>query len=54
MDEIVRYMKNEYDISELNGMKWNEFCRELIETNIPFKISILNKLFNNTSLVGVG
>ena len=42
--EIMKYMKNEYDINELNGVTFIEFCRELIEMNIPFRMDTLNRL----------
>ena len=31
LDEIVSYMANEYDIYELNGIEFVEFCRELMK-----------------------
>ena len=43
MDEIVRYMANEFDIYELNGVEFVEFCRELMEMNIPFRSDIMNR-----------
>ena len=42
LDEIVKYMKNEFDIYELNGVEFVEFCRELMEMNIPFRSDIMN------------
>ena len=35
MDEIVRYMANEYDIGELNDVEFDEFCRELMMMRTP-------------------
>ncbi len=54
MDEIIKYMKNEYDISELNGIEFLEFCRELMEMNIPFRMDIMNRIFNGCNEYGVG
>ena len=54
MNEIVKYMKNEYDISELNGVTFIEFCRELMEMNIPFRMDIMNRLCNGYNEYGVG
>ena len=53
LDEIVKYMKNEYDISELNGVEFIEFCRELIEMNIPFRMDIMNRLCTGFNENGV-
>ena len=53
LDEIVKYMKNEYDISELNGVTFIEFCRELIEMNIPFRMDIMNRLCTGFNENGV-
>ena len=46
LDEIVKYMKSEYDIDELNDVEFVEFCRELMEMNIPFRIDILERMSN--------
>ena len=46
MDEIVRYMKNEYDIDKLNGIELDEFCRELMEMNIPLRSDIFKRFFS--------
>ena len=54
MDEIVRYMANEYDIDKLNGIELDEFCRELMEMNIPFKMDIMKRLCNGYNEYGVG
>ena len=54
LDEIVRYMKNEYDISELNGVEFVEFCRELMEMNIPFRSDIMNRLYTGYNEYGIG
>ena len=52
-DEIVRYMGNEYDIWKLNGVEFVEFCRELIEMNIPFRMDIMNRLCNGFNEYGI-
>ena len=44
LNEIVKYMANEYDISELNGIEFDEFCRELMEIRIPFRMDIMKRL----------
>ncbi len=54
MDEIVRYMANEYDIDKLNGVEFVEFCRELMEMRIPFKMDIMKRLCNGFNEYGVG
>ena len=54
MDEIVRYMKNEYDIDELNGIEFVDFCRELMEIRIPFRMDIMERLWNGFNEYGVG
>ena len=54
LNEIVRYMANEYDINELNGVEFDEFCRELMEMRIPFKMDIMNRIFNDFNGYGVG
>ena len=45
-DEIVKYMKNECDISELNGIDFERFCKELMEIRIPFRMDIMERLCN--------
>ena len=52
-DEIVRYMKNEYDISKLNGIEFVDFCRELMEIRIPFRMDIMERLWNGFNEYGV-
>ena len=54
MDEIVRYMANEFDIYELNGVEFVEFCRELMEMNIPFRSDIMNRIYNGYNEYGIG
>ncbi len=54
LDEIVNYMANEYDIYELNGIEFDEFCVELIEMNIPFRMDIMNRLYNGFNEYGIG
>ena len=50
--EIVRYMKNEYDIWELNGIEFDEFCRELMSLNIPLRNDIFKRLFSQFNEYG--
>ncbi len=54
LDEMMKYMANEYDINELNGIELVEFCRELMEVRIPFKMDIMNRLYNGSNEYGVG
>ena len=51
---MVKYMKNENDLYELNSVKFDEFCRELIEMRIPFRMDIMNRLYNDFNEYGVG
>ena len=51
-DEIVRYMGNEYDIWKLNGVEFVEFCRELMEIRIPFRMDIMKRLCNGYNEYG--
>ena len=50
--EIMKYMKNEYDINELNGVEFDEFCRELISLNIPLRSDITKRFFSQFSEYG--
>ena len=52
VDEMVKYMNNDYDIGELNKMEFDEFCRELMEMHIPFKNDIMNRLYNSSTELG--
>ncbi len=52
-DEIVKYMKNEYDIDELNGVEFIEFCKELMEMRVPFRMDIMNRLCTGFNENGV-
>ncbi len=54
LDKIIKYMTKEYDIMELNGIEFVEFCRELMEMNIPFRMDIMNRLFNGSNEYGIG
>ena len=54
LDEMKKYMTNEFDINELNGIEFVEFCRELMEMNIPFKMDIVNRIFTDSNEYGVG
>ena len=53
LDEMMKYMTNEYDINELNGIELVEFCRELIEMNIPFKMDIMNRIYTGSNEYGI-
>ncbi len=46
LDEIMRYMANEIDISELNGIEFEKFCRELMSLNIPLRSDIFKRFFS--------
>ena len=46
LDEMIKYMKNEYDICELNDVEFDEFCVELIEMRVSFRMDIMNRLYN--------
>ena len=48
----MKYMANEFDIYELNGIEFLEFCRELMEMNIPFRMDIMNRLCNGYNEYG--
>ena len=54
LDTIVKYMGNKYDVDELNGVKFGDFCRELMEMRIPFRIDIMNRLCNGSNEYGIG
>ena len=41
-------------IDELNGIEFDEFCVELKEMNIPFRMDIINKLCNDSNEYGIG
>ncbi len=53
LDEMMKYMTNKFDINELNGIEFVEFCRELMEMNIPLKMDIMNRLWNGSNEYGV-
>lgn len=53
-DEILKYMNNDYNINELNGVEFDRFCHELMEMNIPFKMDIVNRLITDFNKYGVG
>ena len=53
LDEMMKYMANEFDINELNGIEFVAFCRELMEMNIPFKMDIMNRLYNGSNEYGI-
>ena len=52
LDEIMKYMNNEYDVWELNGVEFDEFCKELIEMKIPFRMDILNRIYSDFNEFG--
>ena len=54
LDEIIKYMNNEYDIFELDGIAFDEFCGELMEMNIPFRMDIMHRLYTGSNEYGVG
>ena len=54
MDEIVKYMANELDVNEWNGMKFDELCIELMDMRIAFRNDIMNRLYNGSNEYGVG
>ena len=54
LDEMMKYMANEFDINELNGIEFVAFCRELMEMRIPFKMDIMNRIYNGSNEYGVG
>ena len=35
LDEMIEYIKNEYDIGELNDVEFDKFCRELMMMRTP-------------------
>ncbi len=51
-DKIVKYMNNDYDIWKLNGVEFDEFCRELISLNIPLRSDIFKRLFSQFNEYG--
>ena len=54
LDEMMKYMTNEYDINELNGIEFLEFCRELMEMRILFKMDIVNRIYTGSNEYGAG
>ncbi len=54
LDEMMKYVANEYDINELNGIEFVAFCRELIEMRVPFKMDIMNRIYNGSNEYGAG
>ena len=54
LDDIVKYMNNKLDICELNGVEFDAFCRELMEMKIPFRMDIMNRIYNGSNEYGVG
>ena len=52
-DEMMRYMANKFDISKLNGVLFDAFCRELVSVRIPFRMDIMNRLFTSFNEYGI-
>ena len=50
----LRYMCNEYDVDESNGVKFGDCCRELMEMRILFRSDIMNRLYNDSNEYGIG
>ena len=42
------------NICKLNGIEFDEFCVELMEMNIPFRMDIMNRLYNGCNEYGIG
>lgn len=51
-NEIISYMKNDYNIWHLNGVVFFFFCKDLIVMNIPFRMDIMNRIYNGFSKYG--
>ena len=54
LGEILKYMNNQYDIWKLNGDEFVNYCRELMEMRIPFRMDIMERLWNGSNEYGVG
>ena len=54
LNELLSYMNYELNIWTLNGVEFEEFCRELMEMRIPFRMDIMNRLYNGFNECGVG
>ncbi len=54
VDEMIRYMKSEIDIGELNGVEFEDFCEGLMTIRIPFRRDIMDKLYNGSNEYGIG
>ena len=52
LDEIMKYMNNEYDINELNEVEFDEFCSELMIMRIPFRMDVMSRLFTGSNEYG--
>ena len=52
-DEILKYMKNEFDIKNLISIQFEEFCRELMMLHIPFRDDIIEHFFSLFNEYGV-
>ncbi len=54
LNELLSYMNYELNIWTLNGVEFEEFCTELMEMRIPFRMDIMNRLYNGFNECGVG
>ena len=54
LDEMVNYIANEFDIWKLSGVEFEEFCEELMEMNVPFRMDIMNRLCSSFNEYGTG
>lgn len=54
LPEIIRYMQNKLDVTQLDGNTFDELCKELIAAKLPFTSSIFSKLYTNFNVLGVG
>ena len=45
-DDILKYMKNEFDIKKLISIQFEEFCRELVMLHIPFRDDIIERFIS--------
>ena len=48
LDEILKYMNNEYDVSELYGNDFLDFCEELMTLQLKFRNDISKRLFSGS------
>ena len=48
LDEILKYMNNEYDVGELYGNDFLDFCEELMTLQLKFRNDISKRLFSGS------